>query len=147
MSKETALKVVKANLSELEKSCSQSGLQGKATLVLIVNSEGAVKKVSVAFGQGKNKKAEACIREFVKNWRFPATRERWDIRIEISLPIRALSKTCSGAVLLTCKSDPLTHRRGNQQGHAASCPFGFLNCPSGLHSFLLKNTAFPRLYL
>jgi len=85
LSREEALKVVKANWHEIEKACSKTKLQGKATIVLMLNSEGKVKKVNVALGEGKNKEAEKCIQALAKKWQFPASGNPQEGRIEISL--------------------------------------------------------------
>jgi Ca-activated chloride channel family protein len=85
LSGEEAVKVVKGNWPEIEKACSKTKLQGKATIILILNSEGKVKKINVALGEGKNKETEKCIQEVVKKWQFPARKNQPEVRIEISL--------------------------------------------------------------
>jgi Ca-activated chloride channel homolog len=85
LSKETVLKAVNSNLQDIEKACSPGELKGKALIVITLNAEGKVKKVSVVFGEGKEKKTEKCIREQIKKWKFPASENGQEVRIEISL--------------------------------------------------------------
>jgi Ca-activated chloride channel family protein len=85
LSKETVLKAVNSNLQDIGKICLPEKLKGRASIIITLNAEGKVKKVSVTFGERNDKNTEKCIQDWIKKWKFPASENQQEVRIEVSL--------------------------------------------------------------
>jgi Ca-activated chloride channel family protein len=89
LSKDVVLNIAKKNIGEIERCCLRNELRGKLVLELIISLSGMVKTVKVISNPLKDRKAERCLIDLIKNWQFPTTQGGQEVKATITFILGA----------------------------------------------------------
>jgi len=89
LAKAEVARIVQAQLASLEPCFAGNMFHVKHVLTLILSPDGTVQEIRDSSGTLKNSVLKSCVRERVKKWRFPATRDGNKATVTITLMLKA----------------------------------------------------------
>jgi hypothetical protein len=88
LSKELMHKTLEKHLHELQKCYRNIHLQGKLIVKLIIRADGSIKSVNTVSSELKDSKAQQCMTEKIKKWKFPVKKGSREVTATVSFIFR-----------------------------------------------------------